>query len=637
MSVNLNTILGSQPTTTQRPTNWDKFMVPYDKNEQFTGRNNLLQTLEEMLSEVVPRQYNHRVALYGMGGVGKTQTAIAYVYANQDKYDRIYWISAASEATLLSGFQEIGSRTGCAPANANSDPKEVATIVRAWLQTQDNWLVVIDNLDQIDIIKDYLPDRGSRKHTLITTRNPDAKGIPARGLEVVIPDVDDSIEMLCTLAEMDLEAHKDEARQVVEELGCLPLAIDQAASYVRTVTKSFSLFLDGYQKRRSEIHKWVPKGNRQYSYSVANTWSVSFKYLQDVQPITAKLFQVLSFLNPDSILVDFIIAASAAFENDVREFVRDFVKFTEALLSLESLSLIKWSRETNALSIHRVIQAVVEDELSESSLVSCMSTIVEICDIATPADDSNESTAVRRNCQNQVVGPLIRVGKLRTERTAAVSSKVGNLLRIDGKLIEGLKLVMQALDIYSDLRHKEDLDFLGAQIHLATCYREIGNLDEASHLLKTTSAALSRLLGEDHPQTLCALRDLSIVYQLRGLFTETAALQERLLATARNRLGEDDHFTLTIMNNLGTVYDYQGRFPEAVALHEKVLISKQRVLGNDHLSTLNSMACLANTYFQLGNLTQAVELYKKVLIRISGGSGAWRRPPGHHGCNGESW
>src|SRR5271168_2761421 len=137
MSANLNTFLETRPAAPQRLTNWDNFMVPYDKNEQFTGRTDLLQTVEDMLSEVVLRQYNHRVALYGMGGVGKTQTAIAYVYASRDKYDRIYWISAATEAALQSGFQEIGSRSGCAPANDNSDPKQTATIVRAWLQTQD--------------------------------------------------------------------------------------------------------------------------------------------------------------------------------------------------------------------------------------------------------------------------------------------------------------------------------------------------------------------------------------------------------------------------------------------------------------------------------------------------------------------
>lgn len=138
-------------------------MVPYEKNEQFTGRVGLLRELRTMLCEYAPKQYNHRVALYGMGGVGKTQTAIAYVHEYKAQYDRIYWISAAVEASLLSGFQEIASRSGITSSN-DTDAKGVAQKVLAWLRQQENWLLVIDNLDNIELIDNYLPERSPTKH-----------------------------------------------------------------------------------------------------------------------------------------------------------------------------------------------------------------------------------------------------------------------------------------------------------------------------------------------------------------------------------------------------------------------------------------------------------------------------------------
>src|SRR5271155_3033227 len=107
----------------------DKFIVPYQKNEHFTGRRNLLARLCEKLCETAPRQYNHRVALYGLGGVGKTQLALEYVYSHKSEYERIYWISAVSEATLFSGFQEIAKRTHCVPNNASLAPSDVAKSV----------------------------------------------------------------------------------------------------------------------------------------------------------------------------------------------------------------------------------------------------------------------------------------------------------------------------------------------------------------------------------------------------------------------------------------------------------------------------------------------------------------------------
>jgi Cdc6-like AAA superfamily ATPase len=86
-------------------------MMPYDSNPHFLGRDDLLKSLRDKLKETKPKQYNHRVAIYGMGGVGKTQVAIEYVYRHENDYDNVYWISASDQAALLSGFQEVGTRT----------------------------------------------------------------------------------------------------------------------------------------------------------------------------------------------------------------------------------------------------------------------------------------------------------------------------------------------------------------------------------------------------------------------------------------------------------------------------------------------------------------------------------------------
>src|SRR5436190_8141500 len=126
----------------------DKFVVPYQQNRLFSGRKKFLTTLKEKIFDQVPKKYSHRIALYGMGGIGKTQTALEYVYTNKTNYDRIYWITAVDQASLLSGYQKIAKRAGLQIASDLS-PVEIAEVVLSWLQGQPNWLVVIDNLDDI--------------------------------------------------------------------------------------------------------------------------------------------------------------------------------------------------------------------------------------------------------------------------------------------------------------------------------------------------------------------------------------------------------------------------------------------------------------------------------------------------------
>ena len=119
-----------------------------------------------------------------MGRVGKTQTALAYVYSLKENYHSVFWISGVTQATLLSGFEQIRTETRCAIEASN--PTETVKLVIKWLQEQSNWLLVIDNLDDISVIVGFLPSTTFNGHTVITTRNPNTEGIPAQGIEVEV-------------------------------------------------------------------------------------------------------------------------------------------------------------------------------------------------------------------------------------------------------------------------------------------------------------------------------------------------------------------------------------------------------------------------------------------------------------------
>jgi hypothetical protein len=90
----------------------NKFNVAYQK-KAFRRRKDLLVRLQTKFCESVPKQWIHRVAFYGLGGIRKTQIALQYVHTHKNSYERLYWVGAVSQATFFAGLGEIARRTGC--------------------------------------------------------------------------------------------------------------------------------------------------------------------------------------------------------------------------------------------------------------------------------------------------------------------------------------------------------------------------------------------------------------------------------------------------------------------------------------------------------------------------------------------
>src|SRR5438046_1523847 len=198
------------------------FMVPQwcRKNPHFIGRVELLEKLRNKLRDEKPR-FKHRVALFGMGGIGKTQVAIEYVVTYKRKYNSVFWITAVDQPSLILGFQEIAVMTKCANVEGR-DGVSVAREVLRWFEKQSSWLLVMDNVDDISIVNNYLPDVAPGEgHILLTTRDPSTTGIPAQGLEVEVFEHQTAAKLLLLRADLDDNSGvkiNSEALKIVTEL-----------------------------------------------------------------------------------------------------------------------------------------------------------------------------------------------------------------------------------------------------------------------------------------------------------------------------------------------------------------------------------------------------------------------------------
>ncbi len=184
---------------------------------------------------------------------------------------------SADSSDLLHGLQGIAKLTGCTNPDAGKS-NEVAMQAVRWLADQARWLLVLDNLDDIGVVKNYLPDTTNGGHTLVTTRNPFTQNILAQGLEVTLLDEQKAIDLLLLRAELDASDDSiwSEASLVVNELGFLPLALEQAASYIREQLKDIFAFRTVYSSHRKQFHSERPEGNWSYHAEVGTTWRLSF-------------------------------------------------------------------------------------------------------------------------------------------------------------------------------------------------------------------------------------------------------------------------------------------------------------------------------------------------------------------------
>lgn len=159
------------------------FHIPFTRNPFFTGREDILSHLHTMLHKnktaAITQPQTH--AISGLGGIGKTQTALEYAYRHQHEYQSIFWVKAETHEEIISDFLSIATLLNLPEKNAQEQSHIVAAVKR-WLEQNTGWLLIFDNADNLAILRDYLPS-GNKGHILLTTRA-QAMGQLARKVEI---------------------------------------------------------------------------------------------------------------------------------------------------------------------------------------------------------------------------------------------------------------------------------------------------------------------------------------------------------------------------------------------------------------------------------------------------------------------
>lgn len=509
-----------------------------------------------------------------------------------------------------------------------STPEDIARLVLGWLKGQENWLVVIDNLDDVKAVGGFLPPVGEGGYTILTTRNPNVLEIPAKGVEVGILGIQEAIELLVVRANLAVgdESVDEEAERIVAELGCLPLAIEQASAFIRETSRNIFKFLPSYRNDRKRIHRRIPRGNWEYSKAVATTWRMSFEQVEMNSRDASELLRLLAFLNPDGILLEFLIAGKDGLEGGLQGLIDDEDLLYEALGELERFSLIRrQDGEEEKITIHRLVQSVVKDDVDESDFSIMTESVIKLCDAAFPNHWEKEHRALCRKYQGQVVPALTDVKPFPSADFKNILSRLGSFLHEDGKYREAEGIRSKALEVATLLHGSDNPSTLDIMARLAETFREQSKRGDAIELQEKVAQKRAIVLGDDHLDTWTARGDLAASYRSVGRREEAEKIQLEVLDARMRQLGEEHPDTLRAMGNLAATYRKQKRSYEALGLQEKVLRKRWASLGKEHPDTHSAMLNVAITLKYLGNSDrrklerasrleeQVIEARKKIL------------------------
>ena len=210
--------------------------LPYERNSLFTGREELLEQLHKAFHQ--EKAITHTYAISGLGGIGKTQTALEYANRYKDEYETILWINADTDEQLLKGFNSIAHLLEL-PGRDEQDQSLIMHAVKRWLQQHQRWLLILDNADDLSVITKILPLK-TKEHILITTRS-QITGRIAQHITIKHMNTDDGTLFLLRRAtllgpddplERASEEDQRQAREITRLMGGLPLALDQAGAYI---------------------------------------------------------------------------------------------------------------------------------------------------------------------------------------------------------------------------------------------------------------------------------------------------------------------------------------------------------------------------------------------------------------------
>jgi tetratricopeptide (TPR) repeat protein len=579
------------------------FNVEYQsKGDSFVGRIGKKEAIFVALQNQ-GRASIGQVSVEGFGGLGKTQLAVEFAHEYRNRYPNgVFWLIA--DANIDNQLLKIATDNRWIFAQ-DKEINQLDEAKRRFKKLKE-CLIIFDNVEALETIKDYFPRTDSKTHILLTSRE-SMQGVHSIDLETLSPE--ESRELLLKTAERTSETVEDKEYldKILKELDGLPLAIELVGGYLcehqNISFKEYNEFLNEYPL--SELEQEFPQGSfTDHDRSIVRTLRISEKLFTD-KPLLVECLHILAWSGSSSMGIS-LLQALAATENTF--------KLKTQLGDGHKLKLLKYDKEKDRYEIHRLLGKVIRHDFTLEAQQTWHKEIV---------GKLEKWFDKRKEEYNYLVEFESEVGHLQQwqQQTIRLLPKQAVwLFGLEayplwqrGNYSNSLICLQKALKSYEAENLNNPRLFADIQNDLGIIYDELGNHQKALEYKEKALEIRIELFGEKHSDTAISYNNVGTTYGDLGNHQKALEFQEKALEIIRELFGEKHPYTATFYNNAGTTYGQLRNHQKALEFQEKALEIIKELFGEKHPYTATFYNNVGGTYGDLKNHQKALNYKEKAL------------------------
>jgi tetratricopeptide (TPR) repeat protein/transcriptional regulator with XRE-family HTH domain len=598
--------------------------VPHAHNPFFTGRETLITSLEKRFSQTRTAILPHTVALYGLGGTGKTQIALEYAFRYRERYTYVFWVQATNRETLISGLAELAELLGV-PHRGSQNQQRGIQALKQWLSNNKDWLLILDDANDLPLVQTFLPV-DHQGHLLFTTYS-QVTGTSAEGIEVQQMDLDEGCLLLLHRAKVlkDGEAltqasaeNQSNAQRIVKEMGCLPLALVQAAAYIEETGCMLAEYLMLYSTHYQELLAHRSAFALDYPETVATTWLLSFQQIEQSHPAASDILRFLAFIAPDNIPLELLLLGSAYISDTFRSGTSDAYEIEKALQVLRKYSFVRRDSSASSLSIHRLVQVVLQQNIDPVARRLWAEKVVRTVNAAFPQENQHTDQKYLRYLPHvKACAALIDFYQLRFPVSAQLLFRVGSYLYFHGLYEQSQQFHQQALEIREQIGGNDRLELAESLNALALLSRVQNDYAQAEKLHLQALDIREKAFRIDpacvDPDKIAeSLNNLGVLYRNQHKYDQAEHFLQRAL-TNYQQYGQEPSGALAIRMNLAKLYIEQEQYERARRILQLTMISFRETSQRDNPLVVQNLNLLAQVAHQQHDDQEAEKLWKRAV------------------------